>query len=332
MNCSGCLKKIDKAGYCRKCLKDLFEGKKVENVFPFNSPYKEDSDLYQERTKKLSISGVQVKYSMRLNDKNLVLTDKGGQYILKPIPVGQFKNLDQAPANEHLTMQLAGQLFKITMPPNAIIHFSDNTPAYLVKRFDVKIDGSKYPQEDFAQIAQVTEENHGKNYKYDLSYEEIGLLIKRHIPMYAIELEKFFRVVLFNYIFSNGDAHVKNFSAIQTDEGDHVLTPAYDLLCTRIHSPGEADMALTLFKDRFTEAYDAHGFYTYDDFLEFGQVLGIKDSRVVKIIEEFNGKEESIDRLIDASFLRDDVKQLYKQTYKDKLTRLKVVYSKDKIE
>lgn len=328
MNCSGCLKQIDYAGYCRRCLKELFEGKKVDHVLSFKSPYKEDSDLYQERTKKLSISGVQAKYSMRLEDKNLILTDKGGQYILKPIPVGQFKNLDQAPANEHLTMQLAGQLFKITVPPNAIIHFSDNSPAYLVKRFDVKSDGSKYPQEDFAQIAQVTEETHGKNYKYDLSYEEIGLLIKRHIPTYAIELERFFRLVLFNYIFSNGDAHVKNFSAMLTDDGDHVLTPAYDLLCTRIHSPGEADMALTLFKDRSTEAYDAHGFYTYDDFLEFGNVLGIKESRLIKIIEVFNGKEESVDRLVDASFLSNDLKVIYKNTYKDKMTRLSIRYKK----
>lgn len=334
MNCSGCLKQIDNAGYCRKCLKDLFEGKKVEHVLPFNSPSKEDSDLYQERTKKLSISGVQSKYSMRLDDKKLVLTDKGGQYILKPIPVGQFKNLDQAPANEHLTMQLARQLFKITVPPNAIIHFSDNSPAYLVKRFDVKSDArpdsggsSNYSQEDFAQIAQVTEETHGKNYKYDLSYEEIGLLIKRHIPTYAIELERFFRLVLFNYIFSNGDAHVKNFSAMLTDEGDHVLTPAYDLLCTRIHSPGEDDMALTLFKERFSEAFDAHGFYTYDDFLEFGKVLGIKETRLFKIIQEFNGKEANIDKLVDASFLRNDLKEYYKETYKDKLTRLKIVYS-----
>lgn len=76
------------------------------------------------------------------------------------------------------------------------------------------------------------------------------ILAHCHIPTHAIELEKIFRLILFNYIFSNGDAHVKNFSAIQTDEGDHVITPAYDLLCTRIHSPGETDMALTLFKDR----------------------------------------------------------------------------------
>ncbi|MBT1696017.1 HipA domain-containing protein [Fulvivirgaceae bacterium PWU4] len=330
MNCSGCLKQIDNAGFCRKCLQQLFEGKKVEHVLPFNSPVTEHSDLYANAVKRLSISGVQLKYSLRLENNELILTNTNAQYILKPIPVGQFKNLDQAPANEHLTMQVAGQIFKITIPPNAIIHFKDNAPAYLVKRFDVKADGSKNAQEDFAQIAQVTAETHGKNYKYDLSYEEIGLLIKRHIAMYAVELEKFFRLVIFNYIFSNGDAHARNFSAVKTDDGDYILTPAYDLLCTRIHSSGEADMALTLFKDRFTEAYDAHGFYTYDDFLEFGSVLGIKESRVGKIIDEFNGKEERIDQLVDASFLRDDLRAFYKQTYKDKLTRLKVAYSKAK--
>lgn len=330
MNCSGCLKQIDYAGYCTKCQKDLFGGKKVEHILPFNSPYKEDSDLYRDLTKRLSISGVQVKYSMRLEGKDLVLTDKGGQYILKPIPAGHFKNLDQAPANEHLTMQIAGQIFKMSVPPNAIIHFNDNSPAYLVKRFDVRPDGLKYQQEDFAQIAQITEETQGRNYKYDLSYEEIGSLIKSYISSHVIELEFFFRLIVFNYIFSNGDAHVKNFSAIQTDAGDHILSPAYDLLCTRIHAPNESDMALLLFKDRFTEAYDEIGFYTYNDFLEFARSLGMIETRAIKILDEFNGKDPVIDKLIDASFLRDDLKEFYKHTYKDKLTRLKIFYSKSK--
>ena len=67
-----------------------------------------------------------------------------------------------------------------------------------------------------------------------------------------------------------------------------------------------------------------------DDFLEFGKVLGIKESRVDKIIEAFDGKEEGVDSLVDKSFLRDDLKEYYKQTYKDKLTRVKVVYLKAK--
>jgi serine/threonine-protein kinase HipA len=325
MICPGCFQDTDQAGYCKECLKDLFGGKKVDHILPFNSPYTEDSDLYRDLTKKMSISGVQVKFSMRLEDNKLVLSDTGGQYILKPIPAGQFKNLDQAPGNEHLTMQIARQLFDLDVPANAVVYFNDKSPAYLVKRFDVKPDGSKFQQEDFAQIAQVTEETHGKDYKYDLSYEEIGMLIKLHISMYAFEMEKFFRLVLFNYIFSNGDAHVKNFSAMRADAGDYVLTPVYDLLCTRIHSPSESDMALMLLKDRFTETYEAQGFYTRPDFQEFGKVLGIKESRVEKILNEFKGKEESIDLMVDRSFMKDEIKAEYKSYYKDKLTRIKAI-------
>jgi serine/threonine-protein kinase HipA len=72
---------------------------------------------------------------------------------------------------------------------------------------------------------------------------------------------------------------LKNFSAMQSEQGDYVLTPAYDLLCTRMHSPSESDMAISLFKDRFTKTYEAYGFYTYQDFLEFGQHMGIKESQ-----------------------------------------------------
>lgn len=299
------------AGYCRKCLKELFDGQKVNPVLPFDSPYKEESDVYSNFTKKISISGVQVKYSVRLQGSELVLTDRGGQYILKPIPSGQFRNLDQVPANEHLTMQIARQCFKIAVPPNAIIHFRDGSPAYLVRRFDVKPDGSRCQQEDFAQLAQISEETHGKSYKYDLSYEEIGGLIKRYIGLYPVEIEKFFRLVVFNYVFSNGDAHAKNFSVIQTDVGDYVLSPAYDLLATRIHSPSESDLALTLFKDAFSTAYDAYGFYTQYDFVLFGKKIGIKESRVQKIIDEFKNKETTIAHLVNHSFLREDLKRDY---------------------
>lgn len=327
MTCYGCLKEINDVGYCKKCRAELFGGKNVGPVLPFNSPATEHSDLFLNLTKRMSISGVQIKYSMRLEGNELIFTDTAAQYILKPIPVGQFRNLDQAPANEHLTMQLAKQFFKIQTAANAMIFFNDHSPAYLVKRFDVNADGTKLQQEDFAQIAQVTEETHGRNFKYDLSYEEIGALIKTHISMYPVEIEKFFRLILFNYVFSNGDAHVKNFSVIQIEAGDYVLTPAYDLLCTRLHSPTESDMALTLFKDRFSEAYEAYGFYTRYDFLEFGKILEIKESRINKIMDEFKLNEQAIDSLIDRSFLNDSAKADYKNCYKDKLKRMNMDWS-----
>ena len=328
MICPGCLTDNDDGGFCKKCLKELFNGKKVDPVLSFDPPFKEESGLYTEFAKTMSISGVQIKYLLKLEDENLNLTQQGGQYILKPVPSGPFKNLDQAPANEHLTMQIARQVFKIRAPANAVIHFKDGSPAYLVKRFDLKQIGVKYQQEDFAQIAQLSEETHGKDYKYDMSYEEIGDLIKQHIATHQVEMEKFFRLVLFNYTFSNGDAHVKNFSAIRSDTGDYVLTPAYDLLCTKLHSPGENDMALTLFKDAFSEAYQEIGFYTYFDFLQLGNKLGIREARVIRIIDEFRNDRSEILDLIERSFLRGDIKDLYKDYYKDRVKRLKMEWKK----
>jgi serine/threonine-protein kinase HipA len=334
MICQGCLENKEFAvseefkgatvGFCKKCLKELFNNKKVSPVLPFNSPYTESSTLFTDLTTRMSISGVQIKYSLVLQGKTLVLTDTGGQYILKPIPTGQLKNLNQAPANEHLTMQIAQRCFNIGVPPNALVYFQDGTPAYLVKRFDIKPDGSKIQQEDFAQVAQISSETHGENYKYDLSYEELGALIRRYIAMYPIEIEKFFRLVLFHYIFSNGDAHAKNFSVLKHEPGDYILTPAYDLLCTRIHAPHESDLALTLFKDDFSDAYNAHGFYTQHDFMLFGATLGIKGHRVVNIIAEFKTLPDAIPGMIDASFLHDDIKATYKKVLTAKRSTLDI--------
>lgn len=320
MRCPSCLKKGE-IGFCKKCLQVLFDDKKVSHILPFNSPYKENSDTYLEHTKKISISGVQIKYSLRLEGNDLQLTDTGGQYILKPIPTGTFKFLDQAPANEHLTMQIAKQLFKMNVPANALMAFKDVSPAYIVRRFDQTAQ-QKIQQEDFAQIAQMTSETHGKNYKYDLSYEEIAELIQKYIPTYKIELEKYFQMILFNYLFSNGDAHLKNFSAIQSTQGDYVLTPVYDLLCTRIHSPTESDLALDLMKDDFSDAYQSYGFYTYQDFFEFGKTIGIKDSRVKKILAGFITPKKAVHQLIEQSYLSEECKMLYANYYEDRLKRM----------
>jgi len=320
VNCPGCLK-VAEIAFCKKCLQVLFDGQKVSPILPFNSPYKENSEIFLEHTKKISISGVQVKYSLRLAGNDLQLTDARGQYILKPIPLGTFKFVDQAPANEHLTMQIAKQLYKINVPANALMTFKDGSPAYIVRRFD-QTARQKIQQEDFAQIAQMTSETHGKNYKYDLSYEEIAELIQKYIPTYKIALEKYFQLILFNYLFSNGDAHLKNFSAMQSAQGDYVLTPAYDLLCTRIHSPTESGLALDLMKEDFSDAYQSYGFYTYQDFFEFGQKIGIKDSRVKKILASFIIPKKAVHQLTEQSYLSVECKNLYVNYYEDRLKRM----------
>lgn len=324
MSCLSCYKK-NIEGYCAACLQKLFDGKKIIPVLSFDTPKEENLTEYQEKTKRLSISGVQLKYSLRLEKKELQLTEKGGQYILKPIPPASLITLqDQAPENEHLTMQLASQLFKIPVAVNALIYFKDGTPAYITRRFDLKPDGTKHLQEDFAQISGKTAKKNGVHYKYDGAYEDIGMLIKEKVPASVPALESFFRLVLFNYIFSNGDAQIKNFSLIQSAFGDYTLSKAYDLMCTVIHTPNETDTALDLYNgDIHSNFYRQHGYLGRENFEEFARRLGLMHSRTKGIIDLLLSRQNEVLAMIEHSFLKNETKEKYTQYYLEKLKRFR---------
>jgi serine/threonine-protein kinase HipA len=185
-------------------------------------------------------------------------------------------------------------------------------------------DGSRHLQEDFAQIAGRSEESHGQNYKYDLSYEEIGELIRKHVAAYQVEMEKFLHLVVLNYLVHNGDAHLKNFSLIRNElGGDYTLAPAYDLLNTRLHVPHESRTALSLFKGDFeTESYRINGFYAYDDFQELAHRLGLHPVRFQRFMHTAVGKAPEIFSLIDRSLLTGERKQLYKDHVSDSIRAL----------
>jgi serine/threonine-protein kinase HipA len=185
----------------------------------------------------MSISGVQEKFSVLLEKNKLRLINEGerGTYILKPIP-NAGKREDQMPANEHLTMQIARQVYGIETAENALIFFKNGAPAYITKRFDVNEDGTKLGQEDFASLAGRTPQTHGEQYKYLGNYLELFQLMQTHVPAYKLESTKLLKILIFNYLFSNGDAHFKNFSLLETSMGDYRLSPAYDLLNSRIHA------------------------------------------------------------------------------------------------
>jgi serine/threonine-protein kinase HipA len=253
----------------------------------------------------------------------LELCEKNGQYILKPIPsADHLVSMEDAPENEHLTMQIAAQVFKIKAAHNALIYFKDGTPAYLTKRFDVKTDGTKYIQEDFAQITNRTKETHGESYKYEGSYLDIGKLLKQHVPASMVAIESFFKTVIFNYIFSNGDAHLKNFSLIRNDSGELELSPAYDLMSTIIHTPGESDTALQLFEnDHESEYYTTYGHYGRREFVALAQKLGIVEVRYLRIIDGFLEKKVDVVEYINNSFLSLGAKQQYHDNFVERIRR-----------
>ena len=321
MKCAGCYKE-GADGYCSGCRRKLFDGKKVSHVLSFDQPTADNLVEYHEKTKRLSISGVQLKYSLRLEKKELQLTVKGGQYILKPVPPGLIAFHDQAPENEHLTMQIAKQVFKIPVAENALIFFRDGSPAYITRRFDVNPDGTKQLQEDFAQLIGKSRQQDGENYKYEGSYEDIGQFIQSKVSAPIPVLESFFKQVLFNSIFSNWDAHLKNFSLIQTEFGDHVLSKAYDLMCTVLHAPSESDTALDLYEgDLESTYYQQFGCFGRPNFEELALRLGLLPSRSSRIINELLSQKDEVEKMIEHSFLDLSTQDQYLLVYQDKIRR-----------
>lgn len=306
--------------YSRTCLNRVFHGKKVNHVLPYDSPASnpETAALFEENRKRMSISGVQEKFSVLLEKNKLRLINEGepGTYILKPIP-GAGKKLDQMPANEHLTMQIARQVYGIETAENALIFFKNGSPAYITKRFDVKEDGTKLAQDDFASLAGRTPQTYGEHYKYLGSYLELFQLMKQYLPAYKLEAPKLIKILVFNYLFSNGDAHFKNFSLLETAMGDYRLSPAYDLLNSRIHIE-DKEFALD---DGLLPKNLAQG-KIRQQFFVLAEQIGISEKNFNDIIALMLSQSELVEKMVAASFLNDATKRNYWQSYQGRLKQL----------
>jgi serine/threonine-protein kinase HipA len=289
----------------------------VSHILPYPKPQTSDEmkALLMENRKRVSISGVQEKWSLLLEKNQLWLIKEQGEYILKPIP-RDLKKTEQIPANEHLTMQIAAQVYGINTAANALTYFfEDGTLSYITKRFDLKEDDTKWGVEDFASLAGKTKDNFGANYKHYFSYQAVGELIKMYVPTWRIELEKYFTLLIFNYLFSNGDAHLKSFSLIETPKGDYVLSPAYDLINTHLYVD-DTDFALDkgLFNDDFrSPKYKILGYAHQDDFIELGKRIGLKETRISILLAPFLQKQALVEILIEHSFLTEANKRAYLQ-------------------
>ncbi len=219
--------------YSPMALKLLFGGEKVSPFLDFDFDGINASSNLQENQNNLSISGAQEKYSAVVERGHIRLSNPGeqGTFILKPAPLINIQTRKQIPANEHLTMQIASQVYDIETASNALCFSAKGQPVYITRRFDVKSDLTKYSIEDFASVLGKTEQDAGSNFKYDGHYAMIADAIRMVVPAWMVETERFFKLVLFNYLYANEDAHLKNFSLINRN-GEYALAPAYDLLNT----------------------------------------------------------------------------------------------------
>jgi serine/threonine-protein kinase HipA len=312
-NCNGCLKdNID--GFCSACETKLFDRSKVPVRLEFNWNNIQDRIMGQPAV--FSISGVQPKGLIGRNKNNLLVPNRNveSMYIIKPFLDSRRSLYFDSPANEHLTMTMADQLFNISTAKCAFMKFANGEPAYLTRRFDRDKQGNALCQEDFVSVLNAAPDgdDHGL-YKYNsFSYEDVGTRLN---PADQIRL---IRILIFNFLTGNGDVHLKNLSLLESADGDMLLSPSYDLMNTKLHI-NDPQIAMNLFREMkrtkqklLNTGYD----YKIGDFLELGKRIGVRERILVSIENEFLTAKEEMLLFVDKSFLSDSGKLKYEEVLK----------------
>jgi len=247
------------------------------------------------RAGRMSVQGVQPKLSAKLEvaKGQFTIVDTQGRYILKPQSI-----YPQLPENEDLTMRLA-TIAGIEVPPHGLIYAKDRSLTYFVQRFDRVGRASKQQLEDFAQLA-----NRKRDTKYDFSMERLVPLIDKFCTFPAIEKQKMFERVIFNYLIGNEDMHLKNYSLL-TRNGIVALAPAYDFLNSTIVLRDPVEIALPLNGKRKGLTRRLLVEYWGKDRLE------LRGNLIDDVLNRFSEALSAWEELIKRSFISPDMQQSY---------------------
>ena len=311
--------------YSPQAIKTLFGGTAVSSVLNFDIDEFRDVGEITEAMHRISVSGVQEKFPAIIKSGEIRIAgdNERSTHILKPAPWDKtLRDRKLTPANEHLTMQIASQVYGIQTAANGLCFTPKGQPVYITRRFDILPDGAKLPMEDFASIIGKNEQTAGSHFKYNGSYEDIAKAIRSNVAAWMVDMERFYELVVFNYIYANGDAHLKNFSLILNGQ-DYRLAPAYDLLNTSLHINGD-DLGLDggLSPDiEKSDVMERTGHPCRFDFEKFGNKIGLVRKRMNKILDKYTSLPEDAINLITQSFLPDRAKRNYKRIVHERINR-----------
>lgn len=206
-----------------------------------------------QQADKFSLAGVQLKFSVQQEQGRFNVSAEIGEdsWIIKT-PSVVHPSLAE---NEFTAMTLAASA-GVEIPEIKLIRLSeiDNLPnirlpdepfAFSIKRFDRSPAGCIHT-EDFAQIFEVyAHRKYGRH-----NYEQIAAVLDRVGSAGLADVQQMARRLLVNILLGNGDAHLKNWSVIYPDGINARLSPAYDIVSTRIYMQDEQGVALNMAREK----------------------------------------------------------------------------------
>lgn len=249
-----------------------------------------------------SVTGVQAKMSLDVNrggkkePSKFTIVGLWGKYIFKP-QSAKYPNL---PELEDLTMKMA-EAAHIRTASHSLIRLADGELGYITLRMDRGRNGEKISMLDMCQLT-----NRLTEHKYYGTYLQLAETIKKYSSVPMLDVQRFWEVVLFSWITGNSDMHCKNFSLLDSGNGEYVLSPAYDLLAVLLADPQDTEeMAMS-----FTVGGEKTGF-NRDTFMTAFTQSGISAAVANKMIERMKTFLPKWRTLIAQSFLPEKMKENY---------------------
>jgi len=145
--------------------------------------------------------------------------------------------------------------------------------------------------------------------------EKIGKIVKQYSSFPMFDLISLYELTLFAFITGNADMHLKNFSLLTNENNEVLLTPAYDLLSTKLHIPNDSEeLALPINGNRSN--------LKLSDFHAFAHKLGINAVSEKNVLDKFANSKAEIIRKIESSFLSEELKQSYRNLVEARIIRL----------
>ena len=300
---------------CLYCYQELDEGqvdfhpscarKFFGNDTPPILPYTRDNmtELAKQVIRaNTSVTGVQAKMSLDVNrgSKNeparFTIVGLWGKYIFKP-QSAKYSNL---PELEDLTMKMA-KIAHIRTARHTLIRLADGELGYLTLRMDRGRKGEKISMLDMCQLT-----NRLTEHKYYGTYQQLAETIKKYSSAPMLDVQRFWEIVLFSWMTGNSDMHCKNFSLIDSGNGEYVLSPAYDLLAVLLADPQDPEeMAMS-----FSLGGKKNGF-NRNTFMSAFTQSGIPATVADRMINRMAGYLPDWKRLISHSFLSEKMQIAY---------------------
>ena len=234
--------------------------------------------LYPEmRDAKLSLAGAQDKLPVYIQGSQFYLPKNSGSattHIIKPINAG-FTDI---PRNEAFCMELA-QRSGFLIPDSRIMKVGGHE-LFVVDRYDrQEIDREivRIHQEDFCQAMGYTAER-----KYQETggpgFIECRELIDEYLSNEGVTNRfQFIRMMIFNYIIGNHDAHGKNFSILHNKGFE--LAPFYDLVSTQVY-PLDNKFAMAIGQTFRLDRIKEHSFTI------FSKNMNVRPKLLISLVNE----------------------------------------------